>query len=642
MFTGRQAKILEILLNNVQGVTGTKLAEYLEVSSRTVRNEVGEINRVWEDGTIIKASRQKGYFIEGDDRESVREYFLSTDGRDAGDETVNRGFSILGMVLESGEANLFDIAERLGLSESAVYKEIVRFQKKMHLEYRSELLKMSADRLWIEGSEKDIRQMLFRMIRNELQKGIRLYRNILRLLLQDAFDQQEYEWLIKLVKEYFDNRYIQIPDAGLYMVASAVYIILIRNEQGHRMEWPEKTGIQGQEQQGFFNYLKEKDLELSQEDEQILAELLRGFKMTGNPEKESEVDSLNVLILEEFCHDVMEKYHFDLWQSRSFYDNILIHIEYMMRRIETGYEVSNPILNEIKTQYPYAYEISMLLVPIVYRYKNCYIQDDEISYIAIFVEHFLENVNQKLKAVIISSARFSVSSIVSNWIRTNFQNQIEVTAMLPQHNLEAYLEKNPVDLIIFTMDTIIHPTIATFKVEGIPNSYTQTAMNALIHKIRMNYRFQEIIKENFHEKTIRIYKNKMEFEQVIQELSMALKAEDFIEDVEEYVNDVLQREVNYPTFVGNWFMIPHPLVAFAKKTAIGVAVLKEPIRMKEKEIQLIFLLAMERKQNERIGVLFQFFRHMALERSSIKMLAGVGTEKEFIDALIRVSNSTEH
>ena len=128
---------------------------------------------------------------------------------------------------------------------------------------------------------------------------------------------------------------------------------------------------------------------------------------------------------------------------------------------------------------------------------------------------------------------------------------------------------------------------------------------------------------------------------MILELSRALKSEDCIHDVNEYVNDVLQREINYPTYMGDWFMIPHPLVTFAKKTAIGVAVLKTPIRMKNKEIQLIFLLAMEKKQNEQIGVLFQLFRHMAGENLSIRSLAAVETEEEFIDVLIRISSSTD-
>ena len=88
---------------------------------------------------------------------------------------------------------------------------------------------------------------------------------------------------------------------------------------------------------------------------------------------------------------MMEKYHLDLWQSQEFYDYMLDHMEYMLRRLDTGYTAKNPMLNDIKRRYPYAYEVSMLLVPIIRQYKKCYIQDDELCYIAIFVEHFLYN-----------------------------------------------------------------------------------------------------------------------------------------------------------------------------------------------------------------------------------------------------------
>lgn len=640
MFTRRQFKILEILLNNVQGVTGAKLSEYLEVSSRTIRNEIGEINRIWEEGTIIRASKRKGYFIEEQYVEPVREYFRRENRKETDSEAMDRGFTILGMVLESGRADVFEIGEQLFLSQPAVYKEITKLQKLLLSEYKSELLRMRADKLWVEGDEKKIRHMLFRLIKNETQKGTHLYYRFLKMLLYRSFAEEEYGQLVRLIKDYFDSRNIQILDANLYMIVSAVYITLVRNGQNHKVTAIEKTEQPDQELWEFFDYLEEQKVFLGEGDIQILGGLFSGFKLTADPAAESGINDLNVLILEEFCHEVMEKYHFDLWQSQSFYNDILVHIEYMMRRMDTGYPVKNPILNDIKKQYPYAYEISMLMVPIVYRYKSCYIQDDEISYIAVFVEHFLENVNQKLKAVIISSARFSVTTIIRNWLQMNFQNQIEIAAMLPAHNLEKYIEENPVDLIIST-DTMVHPAITTFKIQGLPDHYTMEAMNALIHKIRMNYRFREIIKEHFNEKTIRIYSNKVEFEEIILQLSQALKEEDCIYDVEEYVKDVLQREENYPTFMGDWFMIPHPLLTFAKKTAIAVAILKKPIRMKEKEIQLVFLLAMEKKQNEQIGVLFQLFRYMALKRSWIGMLAAAETKEEFIKGLIQISNSAE-
>ena len=641
MLTRRQSRLLEMLLNNVQGVTGAKLAEYLEVSSRTVRNEVSEINRIWESGSVIKSSRQRGYFIETADMASVKDYFLSEGHGRTEIAVSDRGWVILGMVLKTGQADIFDIGDKLALSEPAVYKEISRFQKKLMAEYQSGLLKMSGEKLWINEDEAKLRQTLFRIIKNETQNRVHNYSWFLRTFLYDDFDKEEYGWMEKLVKEYFDSRLIQISDDGLYMAVSAVYITIVRNYQNHSAPETEKVELAGEELTGFFEYLKAQGIKLENGDIRILGGLLHGFKMISDISPEGRISGLSVQILEDFCHDVMEKYHFDLWQSKEFYDNILIHIEYMMRRQETGYEVKNPILNDVKKQYPYAYEISMLMASIIYRYRNCYIQDDEISFIAIFVEHFLENVNQKLKAVIISSTRFSVNSIVSSWLRTNFQNQIEVEALLPKHNLEKYLEEHQVDLIISIMDTYVHPSVATFRMDGIPNQYTLTAVNALIHKIRMNYRFREMIKVYFNKESIRIYREKTEFEQVILDLSEALKQEDCIFDVREFAEDVLQREVNYPTYIGDWFMLPHPLVTFAKKTAIGAAVLKQPLRMQEKEIQLIFLLAMERKQNEQLGVLFELFRHIAGERQAVRRLAAVETAEEFADVLIQISGSLE-
>lgn len=641
MFTERQSKILKILLNNILGVTGKKLSEALGVSARTIRNEIAQINQTWKKGTLISASRQKGYFIEETYVNMVREYFFSENQKCAKETDEERGFLMLGIILEKGHTDIFDLSDKMGLSESIIYKEVSKLQKKLFSEYQCDLLHMSSERLWIEGDERKIRRTLFHIIKNETQDEINRYYSFLKMLLYHVFDLTEYKWILKLIKEYFDSKYVQISDANLHMVVSAIYIELIRNNQNYRVISQPKTKEVSQEIRDFFNYMKEQNFFLSEGDYQILGELLYNFKLTANHTKETEVNSLSTLILEDFFHDVMEKYHFDLWQSRSFYDNVLIHIEYMMRRLETGYGIKNPILNDIKKQYPYAYEIAMLMVPIIYRYKNCYIQDDEISYIAIFVEHFLENVNQKLKVVIISSSRYSVSTIISHWITMNYQNQIEVIALLPQHSLEEYLKEHTVDLIISTVNSVIHPAIATYKIEGIPNRYTQRAMNAVIHRIRMNYRFREIIKEHFNYKTIRIYHESKKFEEVIWELSETLLTEGYLYNMEEFVSDVLQREINYPTSVADWFMIPHPLVIFARKTGVGVAILKKPVRIQGKEIHLIFLLAMEKTQTEQIGVLFQFFKHIAMERSANKVLTTVETEEEFLNTLIQISNSVE-
>ena len=350
MFTRRQSKLLEILLNNVQGITGTKLAEYLEVSSRTIRSEIGEINRAWKDGSIIKSSRKQGYYIEETDLSAVRSYFLSEGQEKREEEVKDRGWMILGMVLKAGRADIFDVENELALSQPAVHKEVSRFQKKLLSEYQCELLRMSGEWIWIENDEAKIRQTLFRIIKNETQERTRHYAWFLKTFLQEDFDQKEYDWMVKLVKEYFDSKCIQVSDDNLYMIVSAVYITMIRGFQNHKVAASKEAEPAKEEVQQFFAFLKEQGFDFDEGDRQVLEGLLHGFRLTAKIAAESEIDSLSILILEDFCYDVMEKYHFDLWQSQSFYENILNHIEYMMRRIGTGYEAKNPILNEIKKQ----------------------------------------------------------------------------------------------------------------------------------------------------------------------------------------------------------------------------------------------------------------------------------------------------
>lgn len=641
MFTGRQYRILELLLNNIQGMNGEKIAGHLNVSSRTVRNEVGEINRIWQGDALIKASRKTGYYIREEDRGQVRTILIAEAGGASGDKDVFRRWKILGMVLESGRTEVEEICRELALSDAAVYKEMSRLQKHLQSEYHYENFHYNMESVWIDTDEKKIRQTLFKIIKNEMLSGIKNHHPLLETLLYQGYDQEEYDWMIRLIKKYFDGQEIAVSDANLFIISGAVYVTMIRNYQGHMIADDVEKREEPSDVLRFFDFLREQNFELNDADMELIGTLLYGFKLKASGENGEIGNEESRLVLEEFCSQVLEKYHLDLWQSQEFYDYMLDHMEYMLRRIDTGYTAKNPMLNDIKRRYPYAYEVSMLLVPIVYRYKNCYIQDDELCYIAIFVEHFLEKVNRKLKVVMIGSNRFSVNSIIHNWLKSNYQNHFEVLAILPMHRLEQFLKDNKVDLIVSTIDSFIHPEIETFTIKHIPDHYTQTALNALLYKIRKNYHFRELIKEIFHENTIRIYDEKKKFDEVIRELATALKEEEVLEDVESYVEDILLREVNYPTCVGDWFMIPHPLMNFAKKTAIAVAVLKKPIHMHDREIQLIFLLAMEQRIDDQIGVLFHFFKHMALEEASINMLSSVKTEREFIDTLVQISDFTE-
>ena len=66
-------------------------------------------------------------------------------------------------------------------------------------------------------------------------------------------------------------------------------------------------------------------------------------------------------------------------------------------------------------------------------------------------------------------------------------------------------------------------------------------------------------------------------------------------------------------------MVPHALFTFADKTGIEVALLKKPFEHHGNQVQLVFLLALEKKRNDEMNLLFQFFNQIVSHKKIICM-----------------------
>ena len=59
----RQQRIIDILYDYDEWVTGKELASMLSVSDRTIRSDIEHINKEYEC-TLIEANRRKGYHLD--------------------------------------------------------------------------------------------------------------------------------------------------------------------------------------------------------------------------------------------------------------------------------------------------------------------------------------------------------------------------------------------------------------------------------------------------------------------------------------------------------------------------------------------------------------------------------------------------
>ena len=661
IFTKRQIEIIEYIMNNVSGITGDKLAKYFGVSSRTIRNDILQINSALSGDQLlcqtegrktypsIKASKRIGYYITQGDMEEFRAVLRGGDDRINVIAPHNRGYAILGHVLEEESCNLYDLEEELFLSQTALREEVLKLCKMLEDKMDFSPLHLEGNQLRIVENEEKIRLSIFNIIKYEVQTHTDFGSDYLGLLFRGAYNRGEYENFVNAVKNYFGSHEILVSDASLYMVANAVYATIMRKRQGHEL-----TGVKADEftvevLTNLLYHLKALKLELTESDEALLKIFLYSVRLVQSQEN-TRASALSSVILNEFCQEVLNKYSFDLHQSDELFDNMALHLEYLIRRIDTGYRIDNPILQDIKTQYPYAYEIAILLVPIMFKYKNIPIRDEEIAYMALYVAYFLEKVNRRLKTVIINAPRQSVCAMVCSWLNDHFQNQIEIVKVLPKHQLEQYAKEQPVDLVISTEGQRVNTEIPVFWMSGIPNQQDFSALNGFIRRMRVSRRFSIIVNKYFNPQCVKIFAKEntpaewngtVSFETVIQTLSVRFKEQDKIGTVEEYVEDVLSREINYPTVIGESVMIPHPLMTFAKETAVAAAILKPPITVCKKAVKVIFLLAIEGRPNDDVSILFELFKQVAMNDNLVHTLYEAADEKDFLNRLIRISTSIE-
>ena len=276
----------------------------------------------------------------------------------------------------------------------------------------------------------------------------------------------------------------------------------------------------------------------------------------------------------------------------------------MNRRVIGGYELKNPIVDDVKTKFPFAFEISMMIVPILFKYKRVYVTEDEISYLTVYVAQFLENENVKLKTIVVTSQRHSVKQLLTQCLEMYFKNQIAIVDIINKETLKK-MDLTSIDLVITLDSFLILKDVEVFSMDKLPEIKDIERLNSMIHMIRMNKRVSKILDCYIQKEHVKVYPDTKELPELLKEMSKKLHESGFISDTKGFYEDVLLREKNYPTNLGSQMMVPH--------------------------VQLVFLLALEKKRNDEMNLLFQFFNQIVSHKKYMHALL----QSEDSDAFIK-------
>ena len=102
MLTKRQNMIMTIMNNQKDWIVGKDLAKLLNVSERTIRNDIAAINEFYAD-TMIESNIRKGYRIQG---EKVKRFIEETK-KEIPETGEERRWLILKTLVEHNQVNIY-------------------------------------------------------------------------------------------------------------------------------------------------------------------------------------------------------------------------------------------------------------------------------------------------------------------------------------------------------------------------------------------------------------------------------------------------------------------------------------------------------------------------------------------------------
>lgn len=578
--TERQNEIIK-LLNQYHILSADKIAKMLNVSTKTIRNEIHKINSSLNLNYII-SQKGTGYLIN-EQIQLEKEY--------ASEQNIQ--YLILKKILNHDFYNFYELADELFISESNLQRYIKRVNEIIQKRNSSIKICRQQNQLYLNGTETEKRQITTYFLMNELNQY-----NFNLSMYQSLFLRIDILELQKIITEFNNAHHLNLRDVEIISLVIHVALMLERVIRGNEIinevdfvnDEYNHLSIQ------FANILQIRyEIKLNKSEIKYLSLLLAG-KVPSI--EENDINEVKQFI-QQLIIEINESFDVDLQQDSKFADNFLIHLIGLKRRITNHTFLNNPLIKELQKNFPVIYDMSVFIALKIQEFFSTQLYEDEIGYITLHLMGAIERLHTSLHKKIVLIYPFGQAGYdyIVKKINHIHGLEIEICCQLSMFDAFQIKEYQP-DLVISFVhieEKVGYPIYVCHNLlleEDIENIYNILKGN---HTFKKNVFFE---KELFH-----IYNDIENKEDVIHRLCESLYYKGYVD--QQYEGLVLAREQIAPTAYGSMFAIPHAVKKAGFATRIAVALLDKPIDWNQQKVRLVFLFCLTKERNEEFDLLFE-------------------------------------
>lgn len=590
-FTKRQTKIIAILDRASGYTTVDALAAELQVSKRTLHNDLNAIIHA-SDSPIVEKKRGIGIRIQRQQSES-----RSAD-KSKETATILRIFKEL--LLDEQTVTIQGLADNYFVSQTSILKDLNTIRDEW-LNESTVSLKSDAHGTRLVGNETQFRKTL--IVFNEMV--MELCGKKFQLENADVFcrfyPEELVDSCIDVVKSFESYHMFNIATHYELNVFHALLAMSYRMWKGYHLP-SERNTLKLDEVMGLKNYLVAKDLL------EMLAERI-SFSFT-----EDDIYGVSVYLqanrlefklsetyINETYHQVVvdiirrmsECVHVDLTQDTTLYENAIAHFYHMAFRLKQGIHIRNPLLEDIKEEFRLMFDLTWIVLDEQCERVGIELNDDEVGFMMLHFQSALDKTMKSRKLLVVCPKGIVSSGFIVNRIRRVLP-PLDIIESVSATSVERF-DLDYVDLIISTIPlldvnkpvVVVSPLITEKDLEAINHAYQEKLVlqekeTALVIKHLTPY---------IHPSYVFCSQEAQSMSEIVDCVAERLLADGYVR--KGYKESVLEREANGGTELATGGAVPHGSLEFVNKTIIPVWINKTPVKWGKYYVKVIifFVLA---------------------------------------------------
>ncbi|MBE7719363.1 MAG: BglG family transcription antiterminator [Lacrimispora celerecrescens] len=627
----KQIELINYMMENKARVlTSQQLADVLNISMRSVKTYISQINETGKGKAII--SNKNGYTLNVPVAKSLlaQENIVIPQTYEERSTYVIKAF----FLQHTNSLDLYHMADELYVSDSTLKADI----KKMNMRFKSFniVFAIERDQIKLQGPEKNIRKLFSYILYEEVDNH---YVDL--QILKSNFKNIDIDSMLPAIKQIFSKNDYYINDLALRNMLLHLVIIIERIQEGKTIpSMVREIQDQDSENECVAELCKKLEQQFSitiNEEERreiyVLFKSSTNFVVTGGMQ---EVRALvgNEIMEEtkELVYLIQQAYAVNL-DTENFIIPFALHLKNLMLRAKNSTNIKNPMLESIQSQHLILFDMALYVSLQLEKKHKIYISQDEVAFIALHIGGEIErqkNNNPKVRVVLLCPSYMNIESRLYNELLINFSNDINIVASVRDSH---QLEELNYDLLISTVRIKVPAACETAVISPFMTSGDKLEIQEKIEN-SLNNKKNKMLTRHFNdyfEKELFFVSNRpLDKMEVIDILVGNLYEKEYVR--RDYREHVLMRERAACTAFGK-IAIPHSVEMNAYKTCASVMISGKGIRWENQIVYVVLMIAINKLDNHVFKELYESLVIIFSEETNIELFRECRSYEEFESTL---------